>query len=157
MKSSVALLLVLMAGCMTSPARQVTSIKVDETWMKNPSLSLAVLDIYANDNSVDPAFFQLNLGQALRELGYEKARSQAFQRIGHPWKPKEAAGFARRNGHDAVLVCTVQNEAGLLTASIRVIDAKQNIRYEVRVELPAEGASEEDLISGLLAPLERIL
>ena len=63
---------IVVAGCAV-PGKQTTSLKVDEPWLKNPALSLGVLDVYANDNPIDPAFLQLHLTQALRELGYSEA------------------------------------------------------------------------------------
>lgn len=157
MRSSAAFLLVLAAACRTSPEHRVTTLTVDESWLKNTNLSLAVLDVATDENPVDPAFFQLNLAQALRELGYENAKSLARGRIRRPWKTREAGAFAKKLGHDAAVACALRKEEGTLSASLRVIDAKGIVRYEVRVELPAANASGEKVISSLLSTLERIL
>ena len=157
MKSSVALLFVLVVGCIPSRGEQVHTRKVDEEWLQKKPLSLAVLDIHTNENPIDPVFLQMNLAQALRELGYSETRSQAYQRPQKPWKNREAAGVAQQTGHDAALVLAFHNEEGLLQASLRVIDTSGTIRYDVQLELSAEGLTGEDLILKLLSPLERIL
>lgn len=157
MRSSAAFLLVLAASCRTSPEHRVTTLTVDESWLRNTNLSLAVLDVATDNNPIDPAFFQLKLAQALRDLGYEKARSQARGRIRRPWKTREAGAFAKKLGHDAAIACSLHQGEGILSASLRVIDAEGIVRYEVRLELPVEDASGEGVIFGLLSTLERIL
>jgi len=157
MKSSIALLLVFIVGCLPSREEQVTTRKVDEEWFQKKPLSLAILDIHTNENPIDPVFLQMNLAQALRELGYNETRSQAYQRPQRPWKNGEAAGIAKQTGHDGALVLAIHNEEGLLQASLRVIDTRGMIRYDVHLELSAEGMTGEDLILKLLSPLERIL
>ena len=157
MRNSFPLILVLMAACVPSRGEQVTARTVDQKWLQTKSLSLAVLDIHANANPIDPVVLQMNLAQELRELGYTESRTQAVGRKRTPWKTGEAAQAAQSTGHDGALVLSFHNEEGLLHATLRVIDRTGTVRYDVEVEFPADGLNGEALASKLLAPLERIL
>ena len=68
MKSSVALLFVLVVGCIPSRGEQVHTRKVDEEWLQKKPLSLAVLDIHTNENPIDPRI-QMNMGLIYAMLG----------------------------------------------------------------------------------------